>query len=261
MSRSAWILVLLYPTGVAHAQVVADLNGNWSEATNPNTGSFGTWAYQTGSTPLPHVSDWTALGASTPQPAWAASATSIPAEFKATSAQLGWQTGDIITRTTDANSISTVAELNWTSPSSGTATVSGSIFEGSVDIGRDTKWLLVVNGLTLTSGTLIAGDGHDRSNPFLFSDGAGGAGALVVPNVIPGTTFDLLLTKTTSSPSGDYVGVSYQINVTAVPEPLMGFTLAACATLAFNAMTAGRRATAKWATGRERLVAPDEGRR
>jgi hypothetical protein len=242
MTRAAWIplsLALLVPAA-ARAQVLGNLSANWSDTVNPNVGAYGTWSYLTGTTPLPHVPDWTPLGASTPQPAWAPGTTpgnEFPAEFKATSAQAlggppGWQVGDIIVRTTDQNSISTVAELNWTSPIAGTATVSGSVFEGSVDIGRDTKWLLAVNGLTVTSGVLTAGDGHDRSNPMLFRDGAGGPSSLVIPNVTTGTTFDLLLTKTTTSPTGDYVGVEYQVSVAPVPEPSLCLTVAACVTLA-----------------------------
>jgi hypothetical protein len=231
MTRSVWALAVLVATApAAHAQVTGNLGANWSDTNNPNTGAFGTWSYQSGTTLLPHVSDWTPLGASTPQPAWAPGTTagnSFPAVFKATSAQLGWVTGDVIVRTTDANNINTVAEVNWTSPIAGNATVSGSVFEGSVDPGRDTKWLLVVNGLIVTSGTITAGDGHDRSNPFLFSAGAGGPTALFFPNSSAGTTFDLLLTKTTTSSAGDYVGVNYQIDVVPVPEPSLCLAVAA----------------------------------
>jgi hypothetical protein len=250
MRRALWISLTLAPALLAPAAraQVADLSANWSDTSNPNAGSFGTWSYQSGTTPLPHVADWTPLGASTAQPAWAPGTTqgnSFPAEFKATSAQAlsgppGWQVGDVIVRTTDENNISTVAQLRWTSPMAGNVTVSGSVFEGSVDTGRDTRWLLVVNGLIVTSGTLTAGDGHDRSNPFLFSDGDGGAGALVFSNASAGTTFDLLLTKTTSSPAGDYVGVNYRITVAPVPEPALGLIVTAGAGLAVRCL-AGRR--------------------
>jgi hypothetical protein len=244
MKRLAYLpltLALVSMAPEAQAQVVANLNANWSDTANPNVGSFGTWSYLQGSTPLPHVADWTPLGASTPQPAWAPGTTagnSFPAVFKATSAQLGWQTGDVIVRTTDTNNINTVASLGWKCPSAGTVTISGSVFEGSVDLGRDSKWSLVVNSLIVTSGTLTAGDGHDRTNPFLFSDGAGGPGSLVFSNFASGGTVELLLTKTTASSTGDYLGVDFQITVTPTPEPPMCFLMAAVAGLLIRGSTA-----------------------
>jgi hypothetical protein len=174
--------------------------------------------------------------------------------FKATSAQVGWQTGDVIVRTTDANDINTAASLAWKCPSTGTATISGSVFEGSVDPGRDNKWFLVVNSLIVSSGTLTAGDGHDRSNPFFFSDGAGGPGALVFPNFTSGGTVELLLTKTTASSAGDYLGVDFQIAVTPTPEPRMYLLMAAGAGLLIRGWTASgrrRRTAEKATTGRE----------
>jgi hypothetical protein len=224
MSLIPLAVALVWTASAAKAQVVADLNANWSDTSNPNVGSFGAWSYNQGTTPLPHVADWTPLGASTAQPAWAPSTTAgnvVPAEFRATSAQFGWQTGDVVIDTTDptnggSNGFGTFL---WTAPSAGNATVSGSVFEGRVDGGRNSVWFLAVNSLIVSQGTLTAGDGHDRSNPFLFSNGTGGAGALVIPNVAAGTTFNLIVAKTGASTLGDFVGVNYSITVTPVPEP------------------------------------------
>jgi hypothetical protein len=246
MARASWVLltlVLFFSNPAAQAQVVADLNNNWSDTSNPIVGSFGSWTNFQGLTPLPHVPDWTPLGASTPQPAWAPSTTAgniVPAEFKATSAQFGWQTGDIIIDTYDPTNGGSngFGHFQWTTPSAGNATVSGSVFEGRVDPGRNTVWFLSINGLIVSQGMLIAGDGHDRSNPFLFSNGSGGPGVLVIPNVTAGTTFDLIVAKTGASTLGDFVGVSYSISVVGVPEPasvcLVGI---ACAGLAVVGLT------------------------
>jgi hypothetical protein len=228
-SRILSIIALTAMTASAQAQVVADVNANWSDTSNPNVGSFGSWTYFQGLSPLPHVADWTPLGASTPQPAWAPSTTAgniVPAEFKATSAQFGWQTGDIIIDTYDSTNGGTngFGHFQWTTPSAGNATVSGSVFEGRVDPGRDSVWFLSVNGVIVSQGMLIAGDGHDRSNPFLLSSGTGGPGALVIPNVTSGTTFDLIVAKTGASTLGDFAGLNFQIDVTPVPEPTsLGF--------------------------------------
>ncbi len=228
MKRSVWSFVavaLLSVVPAARATSVADLNTDWSDTSNPNTASFGSWSYRQGTSLLPHVADWTPLGAATPQPAWApgtATGDFLPAEFKATSSQLNWLTGDIVVHTTDPFNGDSNGPANflWSSPITSTVTISGSVFEGRVTPGRDNTWSLLVNGVVVSSGTLIAGDGHDRSNPFLFSNGSGGAAALI-QNVTAGSTIDLQIAETATSAAGDFVGVNLHLVgvAAAVPEP------------------------------------------
>jgi hypothetical protein len=239
MFRVEWKLfaAVLYLTAApAQAQITANLGANWSDSSNPNSGSFGSWSYLQGTSLLPHVADWTPLGAAAPQPAWApgtAAGNFLPAEFKATSAQFNWLTGDVVLHSTDPTNGGSngFADFRWTTPITGTAQIAGSVFEGRVSAGLSNTWLLVVNGLIVTQGTLNPGDGHDRTNPFLFSDGSGGSGALLIPNVAVGTTFDLIVAKTAASQFGDFVGVNYSISV--VPEPasacLVGIAMMAMA--------------------------------
>ena len=148
------------------AAFIADLGADWSDVNNPNTASFGSWSYLQGTTLLPHVANWTGLGAATPQPAWApgnASGDSLPSEFKATSDQSGfnvvgqtnWKVGDVITHTTDPNNGVGNGPANylWTSPINGTVTISGDAFEARVTPGRNNIWSLIVNAAL--SGTLL----------------------------------------------------------------------------------------------------------
>jgi hypothetical protein len=235
LAAALWLLPLCSPAP-ARASFVADLGADWSDTSNPNTGAFGTWSYRQGASLLPHFADNPLLGIPAIQPTWAPSTAPghyIPAIFKATSDQTGtiitgpvdWLVGDIIVHTTDPfNGIGNgPANILWTSPVDGTITISGSVFEARVTTGaepRNSSWSLFVNNALVTSGTLIAGDGHDRSNPVPFSAGSGGAAALV-QTVSAGSTVELRLEKLATSPPGDFVGVSFRLedDATAAPEP------------------------------------------
>jgi hypothetical protein len=216
-------------SSAARADIIADLGSDWSDSSNSNSGAYGTWSYRQGTSLLPHDSDWTPLGSSTPQPAWAPGNNNgdfLPAEFKATSNVSGnlttgpadWQIGDIITHTTDSfnGGGNGPANFLWTSPVAGVVTISGDVFEARVSPGRENVWSLIVDGVTVSSGLLNPGDGHDRSDPFQFSDGSGGAAALT-QTISAGSTIELLLA--TPGEAGDFVGSSLHLDVRAVPEP------------------------------------------
>ena len=120
------------------ADLIADLNADWSDANNPNTATFGTWSYRQGSSLLPEVPNWNGngtVGFTATQPAWAPSNNAgdfLPAEFKARSVPAGvdWQVGDVVVHTTDLfnGPSSGVANFLWTSPNAGTVTISGSVW-------------------------------------------------------------------------------------------------------------------------------------
>jgi hypothetical protein len=208
----------------ARADLVADLNADWSDTNNPNAATFGTWSYRQGTSLLPHFANWTAGEALVPQAAWApgtANGVFLPGEFKTVSNQFNWLTGDVVVHTTDPTNGASNGPGNflWTSPINGTVTISGSVFEALNTSGRDNIWSLIVNGAVVSSGTLVAGDGQVRSNPFLFINGSGGAAALF-QTVTVGSTIDLQVAKTTASVFGNFVGVNlHLVGVAAVPEP------------------------------------------
>ncbi len=239
----AWLCVL----PAARAGSVADLAADWSDSNNPNTASFGTWTYRQGSSPLPEVPNWNGAGTvgfTQTQPAWAPSNTAgdfLPGEFKArsvpNSAGVDWQVGDVVVHTTDpANGASNgPANFLWTSPNSGTVTISGDVWAAATLSGRNNAWSLLVNGVVVSSGTNI--DGYDRSSPFLFSDGTGGTAALT-QQVTAGSTIDLEITRTTSL--GYFVGANLTITESSVPEP-NGLILGGLAVSAFAIKALARR--------------------
>lgn len=229
MKRTIWALLVLACfslVSAARAGSVANLSADWSDSNNPNTASFGTWSYRQGSSLLPEVSNWSGSGTvpfTVTQPAWAPSNTAgdfLPGEFKARSvpnfAGVDWQVGDVVVHTTDgANGDSNgPANFLWTSPNTGTVTISGDVWAAATLAGRDNAWSLLVNGVVVSSGTNI--DAYDRANPFLFGDGTGGTAALT-QNVTAGSTIDLQITRTTSL--GYFVGANLIITEASVPEP------------------------------------------
>jgi hypothetical protein len=91
-----------------------------------------------------------------------------------------------------------------------------------------------LNGTPLTSGNVSSGDIYDRSNPFLFINGSGGASVLDDVSVSLGDVLTLQVTKTSSA--GDFVGTS--LTVSQVPEPSTGLLVAIqLAVVAFNRRT------------------------
>lgn len=249
MRAAVWaVLVLLwcFPGSTAGAGSVADLAADWSNSSNPNTSSFGTWSYRQGSSLLSEVSNWNGAGSvgfTVPQPAWAPSDTSgdfLPAAFKALSVPTGpydFQVGDVVVHTTDQANGDSNGPVNflWTSPNAGTVTISGDVWAAATLAGRNNEWALLVNGVVVSSGTNIAA--YDRANPFLFSDGSGGAAALT-QHVIAGSAIELEIMKTTTY--GYFVGANLTITEASIPEP-GSLTLAGAAFAAIAAAGAARR--------------------
>ncbi|MGL4551671.1 MAG: hypothetical protein ACRC33_10820 [Gemmataceae bacterium] len=220
----AAVLAFASLPSAVNGALIANVGADWSDVTNPNTVGFGTWSYRQGSSPLPHVANWTPLGAATPQPAWAPGTSGgnfLPAIFKATSDQFDWKTGDIVMHTTDAfNGVfSGPGNIVWTSPFTGLIDISGSVWMGR-DIGRGNDWKLYLNSTLLTSGHIESGDPYSRASPFSLLSGSGGPSALNDVTVGTGDTIRLEITRTT--PPGDFVGINLSIEgaaVSAVPEP------------------------------------------
>jgi hypothetical protein len=254
MKYTSWTLLALASFSLVPATsagAVADLNADWSNTNNANSTSFGTWSYRQGSSLLPETANWNGTGSvgfTATQPAWAPSNIGgdfLPAEFKATSVpaavpgiNFDWQVGDVVVHTTDSSNGASNGPANflWTSPNTGTVTISGSLWEAATLAGRDNSWSLLENGVVVSSGASI--DGHDRANPFLLGDGTGGNAALTL-NVSAGSTIDLQITKTTAF--GYFVGANFTITEASVPEPsslfLGGFAVTALAMTALSRRT------------------------
>src|SRR5262249_3702848 len=122
-----------------------DLKSQWSDSENPNCA----WSYREGSNPLRFVASWQAGIFTTPQPAWARSAsgnTFIPVWFRSNGTETfthDWQAGDIIVHTTDpvSGAGGGFANVAWKSPFSGTVNVTGAVWLAR-DIGRSNNWTL-----------------------------------------------------------------------------------------------------------------------
>jgi hypothetical protein len=228
MRHSRWAFLTLawfFLLSAARAGSIADLNADWSDLNNPNTASFGTWSYLQGSSLLPEVPNWNGAGTvgfTVTQPAWAPSNIAgdfLPGEFKARSVPTGFdmQVGDVVVHTTDTGNGDSNGPANflWTSPNTGTVTISGDVWAPATLPGRDNSWSLLVNGVVVSSGASI--DGFTRANPFVFSNGTGGTAALT-QNVTAGSTIDLQITRT--SFPGYFVGANLTITeIATVPEP------------------------------------------
>ena len=225
MIRTIWVLLALvwFSLGsAARAGLVANLAADWSNTNNPNSTTFGTWSYRAGTTLLPEVPNWNGNNTTGfTQPAWAPSNTAgdyIPAEFKAQvrrpgpigrSATLSCtrrtrRTGTRLARPTSSGPVQTRGPL----PSRET------YGRRQLLPAETMQWSLLVNGVVVSSGTNI--DAYDRANPFLFSNGTGGA-AVLTQHVTAGSTIDLQITRTTSL--GFFVGANLTITEASVPEP------------------------------------------
>jgi hypothetical protein len=223
-------LLILSPT--KSFATVYDLADDWSDTANPN----GVWQYRAGdaaiNTHFPTFGPGLITNFNSAQPAWVAAASgpeSIPAWFKSTGAIVylpGTTTPDptydapagrIITHTTDPDTgiDSAFANVLWTSPISGIATITGDTWLARKSLGRSDDWFVLVNGLVVTDGVVSSTDSYTSANPFLFSNGSGGASVLTFP-VSVGTTVDFEAIRAPGD-DGDFVGVDLSISV--VPEP------------------------------------------
>jgi hypothetical protein len=105
-----------------------------------------------------------------------------------------------------------VANLVWTSPADGTVSISGAVWL-TRKIGRANDWLLLHDGVPLSTGTVSSHDPYSRANPFDLAFGSGGPAALVGIRVSAGDVIELRLQKAASSPFSDYSGVRLAIDL------------------------------------------------
>ena len=181
-----------------------DLTADWSDASNPN----GAWSYRSGSTVLAAVADWTLLTEPTVQPAWAPGQ-SIPAWLKSVADSpkgMDFLSGDVVVHSAGVGDLA--ANVLWTSPVDSVIALRGAAWMVR-DIDRSNNWLLLRDGVVLTSGSVFSGDAYSRASPFDFADGSAGASALQLVPVLVGTTIELRVERT--SGNGDFVGLRLEI--------------------------------------------------
>lgn len=214
---------LLAAGSSVRADVVYNLAADWSDVANPN----GVWSYNQGANPIPvNQSDYAPHFFLSPQPAWALATGGLghtPSWFKSVTTNTvdplyDLPIGRVGGHSTDGASLdSAPANITWTSPLSGIATVSGGTWLAR-NQGRSNDWRLYVNDTLVTGGSLTTGDPYDSSNPLDFAAGFGGPSVLVFPVAVGDTvTFEMVKTFI----FGEFQGVDFQVSVAnaAVPEP------------------------------------------
>ncbi len=201
----------------ANPAVIWDLRAHWSDAVNPNS----VWRYNEGNNALPRVNWWqqTLGGWTAAQPGWARSQDGnnrLPFWFRSNGSEnfgRDFAAGDVVVHTTDpTNGVGNgEGNVTWTSPITGTISITGGVWMGR-DIGRSATWTLSKNNVVLTDGAIASGDQYNRVSPFTYALGRGGPGAVTGLNVVPGDVIKLQLVRT--STGGDFVGVDLAIATT-----------------------------------------------
>jgi hypothetical protein len=197
--------------GRSAAAQIFDLNSDWSEISNPN----GVWTYRAGDDLMtfdsPPITNPGGI------PAWVGPDGYLPIWFKYAGADyFDMHTGDVIAHSANDDAEG-VFNILWTAPSAGTIDMTGAAWfaaeEGS-QAGRSSVWSLWLNGSLLTGGEVASGDAYDRSSPFHFALGSGGAGVLQNVTVAAGDQVKLQVRKETG-PHGTFVGLNWTVALTA----------------------------------------------
>ncbi|MBI1325054.1 PEP-CTERM sorting domain-containing protein [bacterium] len=201
------------------ADLIYDIKDDWSDVNNPN----GAWQLNKApNSPFTvNQSDWAGNG--TNQKAWADAASPgtahVPAWMKVTNTSIftaGFvDVGTIVMHgAEEARTGTDLSSLVWTSPLAGTVTITGGMWK-EVNT-RSMRWEIRKDGTLLSLGDLNAVDPYTKTNPYDFSAGSGGAGAMTF-SVSAGTKVELLAYRTSTFAS--FVGMNYRVTLTPVPEP------------------------------------------
>lgn len=228
-----WLALLAVApfAGSAHAAVIADLSGDWSDSSNPNTrNANGVWEYRAGSGDLPSVPAFTFAAPPGPgeidQNAWApsnAAGNFLPAEMKATSATaalLGPDpntpsspnvlTGDVLMHTQDpANGpLSGIGNYRFTltnPAAAGLVEIKGFVWNANLVFGtsRPENWALIVNGTKVASGGLSGTVSRSQAQTFDLSQtlAVGSTVELDLTDVTLGQLVGAGLTLSSSGPA------------------------------------------------------------
>ena len=210
-----------------------DLAAGWSDVNNPN----GPWAlYKAPGVLFDTVQpDWYNNGSNPKQPAWADAPGPDPFPPNPLAPMWAKAVGDVGTLHDAIYSgfvdVGTVymhsaeefrtgtdfSSVVWTSPQAGMIHIGGGVWMAKAFQDRPHQWELRKNGAVFSDGPLTYGDGYDKSNPFLFATGSGGASAVGFA-VAPNDQIELLIYKTGSFfTPGTFVATELRIQF--VPEP------------------------------------------
>jgi hypothetical protein len=244
VSRPRWAATLLaFPFLLCVAPsaraIVYSLGTDWRD--DPGGNPNGVWSVRSGTNLLP----WTAASAFG-NPGWSGP-TGAPQWFKSEINYFDLHIGDIVTHSSSNNATEGIGNILWTAPQAGTIDISGAAWFGAEDgaqNGRSSVWKLWFNGNLLSSGEVAFGDIYDRSSPFLFSLGSGGAGVLQNIPVNVGDELMLEVVKETGA-FGTFVGVDLSVDLATptvgVPESGASAGLLLIGILPLAVFAAGRR--------------------
>ena len=193
-----------------------DVKSDWSDTNNPN----GPWTYLAGTTVLPELTgDWGGYGfGSGFGQSISMGAGFAPVIFQyngSAPTQVDAASGDIVahTQTNDGNAGAGDFSVEFTSPSSGAATISGEVWNAHIQVDRWQYWTVSVGGVVEASGTLEGEDVNGSSNPESFD--------LSPLSVSAGEIVQLQIVYTTggTQTNGALVGLDMSVDLTsAVPE-------------------------------------------
>jgi hypothetical protein len=223
-----------------------DLAADWSNVNNP----IGPWAlYKSPGALFTIVQpDWYGNGSN--QPAWADASGPNPFPPNPLAPMWAQAVGDIgalageplYNGFVDVGTVfmhaaeefrtgSDYSSVVWTSPFTGPVEIEGGVWLSQAFQDRPHAWELRKNGVALTGGPLTFGDGYDKTLPFPFAAGSGGAAATSL-TVAANDQLELLIYKTGGyfTPA-TFVGLNFRIR--AVPEPGMSLAAAAVGVFVF----------------------------
>ena len=212
------LLVLLVSAVRSSALTTWSLQNDWSNTSNPN----GVWTLTNNGTPFTTQYAWLDGSLGTPVNAWASSSgptttAQLPAWYKAVVSGDGgddYLAGDIYVH--PPYTAGGYTSALWTSPITGTVSVSGDLWH-LLNLGRADDWGIYVKNVLVTGGA-VPDSGNSRSNPVLFSSGSGGSSALNNIAVGINDTVELRLWQDPGSGYPTPEGVSFNI-VSTIPEP------------------------------------------
>ena len=173
--RAGPVAALLVLNGFSPAvagPTVWDLADDWSDTQNPN----GPWSYNAGVNPIrSNFPNWAGTG----NPAWVAAPSGfghIPAwaKLQVKPGCVDAEIGDVFMHANDPRSGTDVdlANVTWTSPTSGVAAISATLWwylpDCGSQVGRTMDWRLYLNDVLMDSGNIGDGDPWSSCTPRTF---------------------------------------------------------------------------------------------
>src|SRR5262245_61647095 len=235
--RSGILTVLVFPATFLCDNalgVTYDLAADWSDVANPNS----SWAlYKAPGVLFNTVQpDWYNVGTNPKQPAWAdapgpdpfppnplvpmwAKAVGDVGTLSGSGIYNGFvDVGTVYMHAAEAFRTGTdFSSVVWTSPRNGVIHIDGGVWMSQAFQDRPHQWELRKNGAVFTGGPLTFGDGFNKSHPFSFATGSGGAAAVDMA-VAQDDTIELLIYKTGSFFTPATL-VAADLRIELVPEP------------------------------------------